>query len=67
MLKRTMHIFLKELKSVVRVQVTFIEKDGGERTVKAAVGQDLLSLAHSNEIDLEGIWACLLPLIGCLF
>eukprot|EP00210_Caulerpa_lentillifera_P001581 g1519.t1 len=37
-----------------RVQVTFVERDGTERTIKASVGQDLLTLAHSNEIDLEG-------------
>lgn len=34
--------------------MTFVERDGTERTIKASVGQDLLTLAHSNEIDLEG-------------
>lgn len=38
----------------LRVKVTFVERDGKERRVEATVGQDLLTLAHGNDIDLEG-------------
>lgn len=31
-----------------------MEKDGGERKVRANMGQSLLEVAHQNEIDLEG-------------
>ena len=34
--------------------MTFIEKDGSERSIRAPLGKDLLTLAHSNDIDLEG-------------
>ena len=39
---------------VSSIKVTFVERDGTERQVEARIGQDLLSLAHSNGIDLEG-------------
>jgi len=37
-----------------RISVTYVERDGSEKKVEATVGQDLLSLAHNNDIDLEG-------------
>lgn len=40
----------------IRIEVTFVEKDGGDRKVKANLGQSLLEVAHENEIDLEGKW-----------
>lgn len=39
---------------MISVRVTFVERDGSERLVKAHEGQDLLTLAHQNDIDLEG-------------
>ncbi|GMH32319.1 hypothetical protein BSKO_00153 [Bryopsis sp. KO-2023] len=36
------------------IQVTFVERDGQERQVRAPMGQSLLEVAHSNDIDLEG-------------
>jgi len=36
------------------VSITYIEPDGGTKTVDAEVGTDLLSAAHDNEIELEG-------------
>ena len=36
------------------IGVTFVEKDGSERSIRAPLGKDLLTLAHSHDIDLEG-------------
>eukprot|EP00803_Ostreobium_quekettii_P001649 evm.model.scf_49.12 EVM.evm.TU.scf_49.12 scf_49:125832-127822(-) len=36
------------------IGVTFVERDGKERTVRAKIGENLLELAHRKEIDLEG-------------
>lgn len=36
------------------ISVTFIDKEGKDHTVQAAVGKNLLEVAHENEIDLEG-------------
>lgn len=36
------------------IEVIFVEKDGNERKIKAAIGSTLLQVAHDNEIDLEG-------------
>ncbi len=40
---------------ICRVSVVFVEKDGTEKTVQGPIGQDLLHLAHENDVDLEGI------------
>ena len=37
-----------------RISVTFLDRDGTEYKVKAAVGENMLSVAHREEIDLEG-------------
>ena len=34
--------------------MTFVEKDGEERTVEAAVGTSLLEVAHQHDVELEG-------------
>lgn len=39
---------------VCRISVTFLDRDGTEYKVKAAVGENMLSVAHREEIDLEG-------------
>lgn len=35
-------------------RITYKDKDGNEQTVKAKEGDNLLDLAHANDIDLEG-------------
>lgn len=37
-----------------RISVTFIDRDGSEYKVQASVGEDMLSVAHREDIDLEG-------------
>lgn len=37
-----------------RISVTFIDRDGTEFSVQASVGEDMLSVAHRKDIDLEG-------------
>ena len=36
------------------VKITFVEPDGERVTVDAAIGDNLLDIAHDNDIDLEG-------------
>lgn len=36
------------------VKVKFITQEGEEKTVTGPTGQDILTLAHENNIDLEG-------------
>lgn len=36
------------------MHITYVEPDGTERTVDAAVGQNLLDVAHGADIELEG-------------
>ena len=36
------------------VAITYVEPDGTEKTVDAQVGQNLLDVAHDNNIELEG-------------
>ena len=36
------------------IKVTFVSSRGGEQEVSGPVGQDLMRLAHANDIDLEG-------------
>lgn len=39
------------------MSVVFVDKDGAEKSVQGQTGQDLLHLAHENDIDLEGeLW-----------
>jgi 2Fe-2S ferredoxin len=35
-------------------KLTFIEADGTRKTVDAVVGESLLTIAHANNVDLEG-------------
>lgn len=37
------------------VNIFFVTPEGVEKPVAGKVGQDLLTLAHENDIDLEGI------------
>merc|ERR1719446_1396695 len=36
------------------VSITYVEADGTSKTVDAEVGADLMSVAHDNDIELEG-------------
>lgn len=36
------------------VSVTYVEPDGTSKTVDAEVGDDLMTVAHDNDIELEG-------------
>eukprot|EP00475_Leptophrys_vorax_P002814 TRINITY_DN11591_c0_g1_i1.p1 TRINITY_DN11591_c0_g1~~TRINITY_DN11591_c0_g1_i1.p1 ORF type:complete len:179 (+),score=1.70 TRINITY_DN11591_c0_g1_i1:18-554(+) len=36
------------------INVTFIQRDGTESTIKVAIGENMLQAAHDNDIDLEG-------------
>lgn len=36
------------------VAITYVEPDGTEKTVEAAIGQNLLDVAHDNGVELEG-------------
>jgi 2Fe-2S ferredoxin len=35
-------------------KITFVNKDGTEKTVEAPIGLSVLEIAHHNDIDLEG-------------
>ena len=48
----------------LRVNVTFILKDGSRRTVRGKVGDRVLYLAHRHQIEMEG-W--LIPLLLLVF
>ena len=52
------------------VKITFVEPDGERVTVDAAIGDNLLDIAHDNDIDLEGACggelACQLAMLSCL-
>uniref|UniRef100_A0A7S0UIA1 2Fe-2S ferredoxin n=1 Tax=Polytomella parva TaxID=51329 RepID=A0A7S0UIA1_9CHLO len=36
------------------VKITYVDKEGVEHVVDAPIGKDLMTIAHDNEIDLEG-------------
>jgi ferredoxin-2, mitochondrial len=38
----------------VRVNVTYIDKDGKRHPIKGKVGDNLMYLAHRHEIEMEG-------------
>ncbi|KAK4476589.1 hypothetical protein RD792_015746 [Penstemon davidsonii] len=38
----------------LRINVTFVDKDGEETHIKVPVGMSMLEAAHENDIDLEG-------------
>jgi len=40
--------------SLKEVSITYIEADGTSKTINAEVGTDLMSVAHENDIELEG-------------
>lgn len=50
------------LTSYCRVHVTFIDKEGLESTFAVAEGDNLLDIAQSEDIDMEGMFSssCLL-------
>ena len=40
--------------SAATVPITYIEPDGTERLVDAEIGQNMMQVAHDNDIELEG-------------
>nr|ACF82187.1 unknown [Zea mays]ACN25473.1 unknown [Zea mays]ACR33925.1 unknown [Zea mays] len=42
------------LHTVNRISVTFVNKDGSEKTICVPVGMSMLEAAHENDIELEG-------------
>lgn len=47
------------------MNVVFVDKDGKQSPVVARVGQNLVGLAHENNIDLEGACECSLACSTC--
>uniref|UniRef100_A0A453H164 2Fe-2S ferredoxin-type domain-containing protein n=1 Tax=Aegilops tauschii subsp. strangulata TaxID=200361 RepID=A0A453H164_AEGTS len=37
-----------------KISVTFVNKDGTEKTIRVPVGMSMLEAAHENDIELEG-------------
>lgn len=37
-----------------RISVTFVDKDGEEKTISVPLGMSMLEAAHENDIELEG-------------
>ncbi|XP_035815276.1 adrenodoxin-like protein 2, mitochondrial isoform X5 [Zea mays] len=37
-----------------KISVTFVNKDGSEKTIRVPVGMSMLEAAHENDIELEG-------------
>lgn len=48
-----------------RVNVAFVDKDGKQFPAEGKEGQNLVHLAHENEIDLEGACECSLACSTC--
>lgn len=39
-----------------RRRITFVDKDGDEHTFDVADGDNLLDIAQSEELEMEGVW-----------
>lgn len=72
------HISVKQISNVrltlascCRVHVTFIDKEGLQSTFAVAEGDNLLDIAQSQDIDMEGMYlwvlvlSCLLQELNC--
>ena len=44
------------LHTVHRISVTFVNKDGSEKTISVPVGMSMLEADHKNDIELEGAY-----------
>ena len=44
----------RELISVARINVTFIDKEGDEHNFQVAQGDNLLDIAQSEDLEMEG-------------
>jgi hypothetical protein len=42
---------------VCRLHITFVDKDGERHTFEVAEGDNLLDIAQSNDLEMEGEWA----------
>lgn len=38
------------------MKITYVEADGSSKTVDAEIGQNLMDVAHANDIELEGTY-----------
>ncbi|KAH9320271.1 hypothetical protein KI387_022040, partial [Taxus chinensis] len=43
-----------EASNTPKISVTFVNKDGEEKTIQVSVGMSMLEAAHQNDIELEG-------------
>jgi ferredoxin len=43
-----------DLQPAKTVSITYVDPDGEETTVNAEIGQNLLNVAHDNNVELEG-------------
>jgi hypothetical protein len=41
---------------IYRVNVIYIDKDGKKHPVRGKVGDNLMYLAHKNEVEMEGMY-----------
>ena len=41
-----------------RLHVTFVDKEGDEHIFEVAKGDNLLDIAQSEELEMEGIFCC---------
>lgn len=41
--------------AVQTVRIIYVESDGKERVAEAKIGENLMDVAHENNIDLEGV------------
>jgi hypothetical protein len=54
-------LFLGVANAENTVKITYNEADGSSKTVDAEIGQNLMDVAHANDIELEGAYVlCLL-------
>lgn len=45
----------------VRIRITFIDKEGDEHTYEVAKGDNLLDIAQSEDLEMEGTLGSLWP------
>lgn len=51
-------VLLQRLIGQLRIRLTFIDKDGVESTFDVAKGDNLLSIAQSEDLEMEGWTFC---------
>ena len=51
---RDISLMCKFSSELHRISVTFVNKDGSEKTISVPIGMSMLEAAHENDIELEG-------------